>query len=283
MSIATSFEFLRPWIFSPTVLVGTAGALVFYVRGLRRGRPVGFARSLAFVVGIALVYVSMQTRFDYYAQYMFFMHRLQHLILHHLGPFLIALAAPGEVLWRGMPEVLKRWVAEPLWRQPVIRGIYRFVQHPVVAPVLFVGLIFFWLTPSIHFRAMLDLRLYHLMNMSMLIDGLLFWWLILDPRSPARGGTLGFGKRMLLLVLIMPPQILLGAYIALDPAILYDVYSVCGRAWPIAPIVDQQLGGLITWIPGAMMSALAGLVVLRYLLHDSAESAPALLPEPLPR
>jgi putative membrane protein len=49
--------------------------------------------------------------------------------------------------------------------------LYRFVQGPVVAPLLFVGLIYFWLSPSIHFAAMLSLDRYQAMNWSMVIDG----------------------------------------------------------------------------------------------------------------
>ena len=47
----------------------------------------------------------------------------------------------------------------------------------------------------------------------------------------------------------------------------FPVCSVCGRAWPLEPLTDQQLGGIVTWIPAAMMSLLGVLVVLRYLLR----------------
>jgi putative membrane protein len=49
---------------------------------------------------------------------------------------------------------------------------------------------------------------------------------------------------------------------------LYDVYDVCGRAWAIDPLTDQELGGLLTWIPAAMMSVVGSLVVLSYILDD---------------
>jgi putative membrane protein len=267
-------DFLKPWTFSPSLVLVCSAALVAYLRGLSRLRrarlPISIGRTLSFLLGVGLIYVVMHTRFDYYSQYMFFVHRLQHLVLHHLGPFLIALAAPGPVLALGLPERLKRFLAE-LWRQPVVHGTYHFLQHPVVAPILFVGLIYFWLTPAIHFDAMLSsasphLNRYLLMNWSMLIDGLLFWWLILDPRSPEQAGTLALGKRILILLLIMLPQIVLGAVISLSHRALYDVYAVCGRAWPIEPAVDQQIGGLITWIPAAMMSVVAILVVLSRLI-----------------
>jgi putative membrane protein len=80
--------------------------------------------------------------------------------------------------------------------------------------------------------------------------------------------------------LIMLPQIGIGAYIALSDTILYDVYAVCGRAWPISPLVDQQIGGLITWIPASMMSVIGILIVLRLWMRDSRQIASVELMEP---
>jgi putative membrane protein len=252
---------LLPYRFSATVALVFAVTLALYLRGLARTRGAGVLAPVAFLTGLAACYLVLHTRFDYYAQYMFFVHRGQHLVLHHLGAFLIALSAPWAVLAAGTPAPLRR-VLTPVLTHPLVRGVYRVLQHPVIAPVLFVGLIFFWLVPSIHFDAMLSLPLYHLMNWSMLIDGVLFWWLILDPRDPAVAGTPRFGTRLVMLFLIMPPQIVLGAWIALSGTEIYDVYDVCGRAWPLAPEVDQQIGGLLTWIPASMMSVLGVIAVL---------------------
>jgi len=66
-------------------------------------------------------------------------------------------------------------------------------------------------------------------------------------------------------------QILPGAYIAMHHSMLYDVYDICGRAWAIDPLTDQEIGGLLTWIPAAMMSVVASLVVLSYILHDKQD------------
>jgi len=266
-------DFFTPYEFSPTVLFGCLLAGGLFVRGMaaRRARQqrTGFWRSLSFLAGLGLIYLVMQTRIDYWSQHMFWVHRLQHLVLHHLGPFLMVLAVPHEILADGLPAGWRQRLLLPLWRHPAIRVPYRTLQQPAIASLLFVGLIYFWLTPAIHFDAMLSQPRYLAMNWSMLLDGLLFWWLIVNPRRRDHGG-LGFGARILLLWIITVPQILLGAYIALHHDILFDVYNVCGRAWPISALDDQAIGGLVTWIPTSMMSVIAAVVVMRMWLHDNA-------------
>ncbi len=271
--MASWLTWAAPWEFSPTVGVLCAAALGVYVRGLlrrkRAGTPAQGGKAVAFVVGLLLIYMVLQSYYDYLAQHMFWVHRLQHLILHHVGPFLIALAAPQTVLARGTPAVLLERVLVPLWRHPLIQGTYRALQHRAIAPVLFVGLIYFWLIPSVHFDAMLNVARYNAMNWGMALDGLLFWWLMLAP-PPQRGDPLrpSYGVRMILLWLVMLPQIALGAYITFSDHVLYDVYAVCGRAWATSPLLDQQIGGLITWVPTSMMSVLGCIIVMRRWMFE---------------
>jgi putative membrane protein len=134
---------------------------------------------------------------------------------------------------------------------------------------LFVGLVYFWLTPSIHFTAMLDARRYRLMNWSMVVDGLLFWWLMLTPRQAQGRIAVGYGQRIAILVATGFLQLFLGAYIVMSKTVLFDVYGICGRAWAMSPLTDQQLGGLFTWIPPAMMSLIGVLIVIHHLLRDA--------------
>ncbi|HKJ96016.1 MAG TPA: cytochrome c oxidase assembly protein [Gammaproteobacteria bacterium] len=269
--IVDVLQYLAPYEFYPEVFGFCVLAVVLYARGLRQRSKAGHRNhsgaALAFFAGALLIYAVSQTRIDYLSQYMFWIHRFQHLVLHHLAPFLMVLGRPHEVLPYALPS-RARARAGVVLRHPLVRIPYRVVQQPVIASVLFVGIIFFWLTPEIHFSAMLSNPLYRLMNGSVFLEGLLFWWLIVDPRGRLDGG-LRFGTRIVMLWLVMIPQIMLGAYIGLSHSELYDVYSVCGRAWPISAMTDQRLGGLITWIPAAMMSVIGALVVFRLWLQES--------------
>ncbi len=275
-------HYLQPWEFSPAVVVFCLLASGVYLRGWRRCRhtehAVGYWPLLSYLTGIVIIYLVMQTRFDYLSQHMLWIHRLQHLVLHHLGPFLMMLGAPWNVLPQGIPARFSASVLMPLWRSVPIQMLYRLLQNVLVAPLLFVGLIYFWLQPGVHFDAMLSASRYQLMNWSMLIDALLFWWLILDFRPRHVAGRLGYGTRIVILTLIVPPQVLIGAHMALAKVSLYPVYNVCGRAWPISPLVDQQIAGLITWIPASMMSVIGVLLVLRHWISAEREAS---LPAPV--
>ena len=266
-------RWLLPWEFSPTAFTVCTLSLALYLRGIaglgRLGAAPGAWRQIAFFTGLALGYAALQTHFDYLSQHMFWVHRLQHLVLHHLAPILLVLAAPGRALSFALPRGLRERVLEPLARQSVVRWPLRMLQNPLVATLLFIGLIYYWLTPSVHFAAMLDVRRYLLMNWSMAVDGLLFWWLMLTPRAAQGPLAVGYGTRIFILCLSALLQILLGAYITLHTSVLFDVYGLCGRAWAVSAPVDQQLGGLLTWIPPAMMAGAGVLIVLRYALRDS--------------
>lgn len=255
--------FFMPWDFSWTEFLATALGLWWYFRGVARTpqaeRPAVWRR-VVYVIGIGIIYAVVQTRYDYLAQHEFFLNRIQHIFMHHLGPYLIALSWPGAALWRGMPAPFRRM----LDNRP-LRAVLGIVQQPLPAALLFVGLIYFFLIPAVQFHAMLDKRIYAIMNWSMIGDGLLFWVLVLDPRPKEQCGV-SYGMRMVLPFAVMFPQIGLGAYIALGPSGLYRYYELCGRVFAsISPATDQHIGGIVAWIPAGMMSAIGFVTVLNAL------------------
>jgi putative membrane protein len=201
-------------------------------------------------------WIVLQTRIDYYAQHMFFVHRAAHFVLHHSGAFLIALGMSGPVLFAGMPDFLK-----PVVTSRPVQRILAVLRHPVMAPFLFIGLLYFWLIPQIHTRVMLDANLYELMNWTMAVNGVMFWSLILDSRAkpPARLSHL---MRAALILVIELPQMVLGAILSLSEHDIYPVYTICGRVLDMTALNDQHYGGLIIWLPGTLTSFAAMIVVL---------------------
>jgi len=262
-----------PWDFSPPEYLATALVLLWFCRGLAitplAERPPLWRRAV-FLLGVGVIYAVLQTQFEYWSQHMFFLNRIQHVAMHHLGPFLVALGAAGGTIKRGMPLRLRLAI-----ESPAVAGIIRALQQPVVAAFLFVGLFYFWLIPLVHFRAMIDARLYALMNWSMVLDGILFWWLVLDPR-PKPPARISYGARVALALGVMFPQIVLGAAITFSQSDLYPYYDLCGRLFPsISALNDQHIGGIVIWIPPAMMSAIAVLVVINALRLDEEATSEA--------
>lgn len=258
---------LTPYSFSPLTVIAFALVLALYLVGLKRlpshGRP-GSARIIAFLLGLGLCYAALQTRFDYYAQHLFFAHRLQHWLIHHVGPIFIALSNPLPIAhywYRRVPASYQAGLAH-------IGRFYRFLQHPVVAAILFVGLVYLWLWPDVHYVAIRNRALYDLMNLSLLLEGLLFWWLMLDPRRPKQSVALGYGKRIFVLVAVMIPQIVIGAWITFQTEPLYDAYRLMDQPLNLEPIGDQLLGGLFTWVPPALASVVGTLILLSFIARD---------------
>ncbi|MGH7069004.1 MAG: cytochrome c oxidase assembly protein [Acetobacteraceae bacterium] len=260
-----------PYDFSWFAWLGTWLFVWWYLRGVARlpqsERP-RLWRRISFVLGMVLIYAVLQTRYLYLAEHEFFLNRIQHVVMHHLGPFLVALGLARLPLRRAIPAPFGRVVFSGR-----VRRMIAPLQQPAVASLLFAGLVAFWLIPGIHFRAMVSDRSLWIMNWTMVLDGLLFWCLVLDPR-PFPLARVGYGIRAAMAFAVIFPQIAIGATIVFARHDIYPYYSICGRFFPsISPLYDQLAGGMIIWIPPVMMSAIAVVLVVNHLrLHE--ENAP---------
>jgi len=260
---------LNPWEASPTLVLIFVLALGLYRRGTQRGQRINKVRQALFYVGMLLLYLSLHTQVDYYAERMFFIHRIQHLVLHHLGPLIVMAAYPGSVLRAGLPQLwrtqLYRW--QKTWSGRLLAGA---LTNPIFVPTLFVFLVLVWLLPSVQFYSMLDWRLYRLMNWSVVVSGLMYWNLILDRRV-APPAAMSPGGRVVSPILTMVPQMIAGAYIAFSERDLYPLFDLCGRALAMSAQTDQSIGGLTLWIPAAMTEVIGLMVALRTLMRLSAQ------------
>lgn len=261
---------LTPWEFSPTFVVVFVVAVVLFVRGSFVHR-VSVARHLCFWLGMALLYLSLHTRIDYYAERMFFIHRLQHLVLHHLGPLLIMGAYPGQVMRAGLPLAWRLRLRD-FRRTAWGRGLVAVLTNKFLIPAAFLFLVLIWLEPTVQFYSMLDWRLYRLMNWSVTISGILYWNLILDRRT-SPPAAMSPGARVFSPVLTMTPQMVSGAFLTFSTRDLYPIFDLCGRAIPgISAQGDQILGGLIMWVPAGMIEVTGLMFALATLMRLSGKN-----------
>jgi len=265
--MSTLLKWLVPWEFSWVFLASFFVACLLYWRGSRRVR-VSLGRRVAFWIGMAVIWLTLQTYLDFYAEHEFLVHRLQQLLLHHFAPLLICAAYPGSVLRAGLPTQWRlRWLrrVRRSWLLRIVGGV---LLQPMVATVLFVFFVLVWLVPSMQTLAMLDWRVYRFMNWTMLLSGFAYWSLILDHR-PHPPGRMGAGMRVLSPGITMAPQILAGAIVTFSRTDLYPIFEICGRAFTFNVITGQMIGGVITWVPAALIESIGGLLALRQWLRLS--------------
>jgi len=257
----TWLDWLLPWEPSILTMLASGVSAILYLLG-SRAHKTSWQRQVLFWLGLATLFFSTQSRLDYYSEHSFFVRQIQDSFLHHTCPFLIAVSRPGVTLLAGLPAAFGPWMKRFL-ALPPLRHLITVVNQPFVAVSLFVGVTALWLIPRLQLVAMLDQGWNQLMDWSMVINGLMFWGLVLNAHAlrPARSSP---GYRIVMMLAVVPPQIVLGALLFSASRPLYPVYSLCGLIFQgIDPLADQQIGGLILWIHGAMMSVLGILIVIR--------------------
>ena len=109
--------------------------------------------------------------------------------------------------------------------------------------------------------------------MSFLGTGLLFWWALLRGRE----GRLGRPAAVLYLFTTSVYTTVLGALLAFSPRVWYPLYSSGAAAWGLTPLEDQQLAGMIMWVPAGMGYLIATLGIMASWLRETGPSARPLL------
>ncbi|HEV2302885.1 MAG TPA: cytochrome c oxidase assembly protein [Stellaceae bacterium] len=254
-----------PWRFDAFVVFPILLAALLYALGLRRpqrpfAEPSRTWRHAAFFVGLAVLYLVLESPFDAIAGRLFLAHQLQHMTLAMAVPMLIVLSAPQAILLRGLPERLRRGLVTPFFGSRFFR-LVSILAHPAVATPLYIAVNYFWMMPPIHDLALADEPIHALLHASLLLTGLLFFWRILDPRPYPIGPALGV--RLFMFWLAAIADILLGSFLAFKSVALYHAYGPSPHLFGIAALDDERYGGLTMWIPGAGMLAAATLLTIR--------------------
>jgi putative membrane protein len=192
-----------------------------------------------------------------------------------VAPLLVLLGAPLTPMLRGLPPWALQGVVRPVVRNSIARRVYEILTNPIVTTVMFLGFLYIWQVPYLHNAAVRNDYIHEAMHLTMLLSGFLFWWLVIDPK-PHRS-RLHYGLRVLYVGLIVIPNTLLGAGITFNGNLIYDAYYDFEQPLGLDPLVDQQLGGLLLWVMGDMMSILAAgvVMVMWYQREQEAEQMDA--------
>ena len=260
---ATVQSTLAAWPWDVAVALLIAGLV--YARGVARMRDKREAslngRHWAFYAGLAAVFAALLTPLDAISEHVFAVHQIQHLLLRGIAPMLLMLAVPSGPLIAGLPVALRRRIVAPLMTQRAVRATFGFLARPLMCTLLYVGTLYIWQVPAIHDLALLHSGWHYLMHVTMALSGLLFFWVVFDPR-PQPWAT-PFHTRLVMLGAAIFANIPLGAVIALKSSVSYGGYDRLGRWWGLLPVDDELLGGLVIWIAASMMGLLAVLLLVR--------------------
>jgi putative membrane protein len=267
---------LEPWLLW---LLGLA-ALLYAVGVARLWRRAGFGRGVggwqagAFAAGWSMLLVALVSPLDALGTRLFSAHMVQHELLMVAAAPLLVLARPlGAWTWALAPRH-RHWVGRAThW--PWLAAAWTALTRAPAAWALHALALWLWHVPPLFDAALHSEGLHILQHASFLATALLFWWTVLggDPRSRGHGGL-----ALLSLFTTMVHTGALGALLALAPTPWYAVYVASAPALGFNPLEDQQLGGLIMWVPGGIAYLLAGLALTARLLTPAMGPASAARP-----
>jgi cytochrome c oxidase assembly factor CtaG len=264
-------DLIRAWSFDPLVVTMLLVSAFIYVAGVRNlwrvggnGHGIGFWEAAAFTGGWLWMFVALVSPLHPWGEVLFSAHMSQHEIL-------MLISAPLFVL--GRPFVAAMWAAPHAWRRPIgsiltdagLKNVWRKMTLPFVAWAIHAVALWTWHIPFL-FQATLESDLVHtLQHASFFLSALLFWWAIIYGGR----GLSSYGAGVLYLFTTSIHSGLLGVFLTLTTRVWYPVYSGTTASWGLTPLEDQQLGGLIMWVPAGIVYIVAALVMFAGWLRES--------------
>jgi putative membrane protein len=229
---------MMTWDWEPSVVVGCTILAIGYLVLVRRR---GFHRAPYFFAGVALLLLDLVSPIDTLADgYLLSAHIVQH--------FLLALVIPPLLL-----------LGTPRFDLGSLTKLERALGQPPISWLLGVGTMLAWHIPVLFNAALANENLHIFQHLSFLVTGTIFWWPILGPLKNQHLTPLGAVSYLFGACLCCS---LLGAFLTFGPVGLYPAYV---GYWGLDPKSDQQLAGVLMWVPGCFVY-LSGIVstVLRW-------------------
>ena len=238
------------WTVHWSTVIGLAALGGLYHWGARRvqaraasvGAEVPVLRvgqQVAFFSGLLVIFAALNGPLhDLSDYYLFSAHMVQHLILSLAVPPLLLAGTPG-------------WLLRPLVEHRVLGGIARAITRPMRCFIIFNLVISAWHLPPLYNTAMEYHPVHIVQHLTLMAASVLMWWPMLSPLPELP--RLAYPGQMLYCFLMVIPMSIVAIYIAMADHVLYPAYSIAPRIWGLTPMSDQQIGGLIMWVPGGIL------------------------------
>jgi putative membrane protein len=241
-----------------------AVAAIAYGRGVSnvwreagRGRGIDSRAAMAFASGLALLALVLSPLAEPSTRESFAAHMVQHELLMLVAAPLLVFGRPLATFAWALPAPLRGKVAKR-FAAPALRAVWRVVTSVGGATTLQLGLLFGWHVPGAFDAAVAGPWLHALQHATFLASALAFWWALAAPSARARPGVV--------LAALFVTMIVTGALGALLTFAQHPLY----RSYADRPdaLADQQLGGLVMWIPGGSAYLFAALwLAARWLVQ----------------
>lgn len=262
---AGEFSWSR-WEVHPSVLVGCAAFALLYLAGVgplrvrhRLAARVPEGKAVTFLAGVVLLFLALNGPLHELSDnFLLSAHMVQHMALMMGFPLLVLLGTPA-------------WLIRPLLRPRPVYRIARFATHPVVAFTLYNAIFVGWHFPRMYDWALVNHDIHIVQHLMFIAAATLMWWPVVDPVPEL--SHMGSPLVMLYLFAFGVPMSVVSAFITMAEAPLYEFYAAAPRVFDISALEDQQLGGVIMWVPGMLIywGAVAA-VFLRWAAREEREN-----------
>jgi putative membrane protein len=269
------WELETTWTWDPFVVCPLGLFLVLYLVGIARlwrraglGRGVRFWQAGCFALGWALLAFGLVSPLHWLGERLFVAHMIEHEILMAIAAPLFVVARPiGGIFW-ALPQGWRRAVGG-LGQVPALAALWRALVNPAVATLLHAVALWAWHVPALYDAALTDDRLHWLQHVSFFVTALLFWWALLRGAARERG----YGAAVFYLFATSLHSGFLGILIALARQPLYPRQTGAALEWGLTPLEDQQLAGLVMWVPAGLVYAAAALALAGLWIAHAGKAA----------
>ncbi len=253
----------RAWNWDLLILFNLGVLTAVYLLGVRRMRHRGITRRridlgqvVAYLISVGVLLLAFISPLHALSEELASAHMVQHMLIMVVAAPLFVFGSAGQVLL---------WGLNAEWRPTVARwscsiSIPRLDQLALPWTIHAVVL-WFWHWPTAYEAALVDPLVHDAQHLSFFAAACLYWRPLLNPRRLAHP-LAGVGSLFATSLLAM----LLGILLSLSPSIWYPVFGSRPAAWALSPLEDQQLAGLIMWMPACLIyPAMAAVVLGRWL------------------
>lgn len=276
-SAVTPAEAFTAWSFDPVVVLSlllTAWAYGLGVRRLwaggRRGRGVSVGQAVAFSAGLTAAAAALLSPIAALGHTLFAAHMVQHLILVLVAAPLLVLGAPSIPFYLAMPASWRRDL-RTVGRTTVAVVAGALLAAPLLVWILHVGAMWMWHVPALYEAALRNELFHALEHLSFFATALLFWAVIVPSRRP----PMPYPARLGYVFVTALQSGGLGAILTFASTPLYSAHAAGARTWGLSALQDQQLAGVIMWIPaGVVYLAAMSLLFIRWLRSMDADAEP---------